>query len=52
MLEIGPLSRAIAEQGVDPSAVKVALIEALQGLAGEDGRTRLKAAVWIVEAEA
>lgn len=52
MLEIGPLSRAIAEQGVDPSAVKVALIEALQGLAGDDGRTRLKAAVWIVEAEA
>jgi hypothetical protein len=52
MLEIGPLSRAIAEQGVDPSAVKVALIEALQGLAGEDGRTRLKAAAWIVEAEA
>ena len=52
MLEIGPLSRAIAEQGVDPSAVKSALIDALKSLAGEDGRTRLKAAAWIVEAEA
>jgi hypothetical protein len=52
MLEIGPLSRAIAEQGVDPSAVKVALVDALHRLAGDDGRTRLKAAAWIVEAEA
>lgn len=52
MLEMGPLSRAIAEQGIDPAVVKGAVVAKLQALAGEDGRTRLKAAAWIVEAEA
>lgn len=51
MLEIGPLSRAIAEQGIDPAAVKSAVVDAISGLSGDDGRTRLKAAAWIVEAE-
>ncbi|MFN3607836.1 MAG: class I SAM-dependent methyltransferase [Hyphomonas sp.] len=52
MLEMGPLSRAIAEQGIDPAAVKSAVVEKLKSLTGEDGRTRLKAAAWIIEAEA
>lgn len=52
MLEMGPLWRAITEQGIDPDAVRGAVIARLKELAGEDGRTRLKAAAWIVEAEA
>ena len=52
MLEMGPLSRAISEQGIDPAAVKSAVVSKLRELAGDDGRTRLKAAAWIVEAEA
>jgi SAM-dependent methyltransferase len=52
MLEIGPLSRAIAEQGIDPQRVKDAVVEKLRSLRAGDGRTRLKAAAWIVEAVA
>jgi SAM-dependent methyltransferase len=52
MLEIGPLSRAIAEQGVDPVQVKDALVAKVRSLTGVEGRTHLKAAVWIVEATA
>ncbi|WP_291207732.1 class I SAM-dependent methyltransferase [Hyphomonas sp.] len=52
MLEIGPLSRAIAEQGVDRAKVKDALVSQVRRLAGAEGRTHLKAAVWIVEATA
>ncbi len=52
MLEMGPLSRAISEQGIDPGLVKGAVVNRLKELAGDDGRTRLKAAAWIVEAEA
>ncbi|MGE6699207.1 class I SAM-dependent methyltransferase [Hyphomonas sp. NPDC076900] len=52
MLEMGPLWRAITEQGIDPDVVKGAVVTRLKELAGEDGRTRLKAAAWIVEAEA
>jgi SAM-dependent methyltransferase len=52
MLEIGPLSRAIAEQGIDPQRVKDAVVEKVRALKAEDGRTRLKAAAWIVEVAA
>ena len=52
MLEIGPLSRAIAEQGIDPQRVKDAVIEKVRSLRAGDGRTRLNAAAWIVEAVA
>jgi SAM-dependent methyltransferase len=52
MLELGPLGRAIAEQQVDPQKIRAALAAHLKGLAGPDGRTRMKAAVWIVEARA
>lgn len=52
MLEIGPLSRAMAEQGVDPAKVKDALVARVRSLTGDEGRTHLKAAVWIVEATA
>ena len=52
MLEIGPLSRTIAEQGLDPEKIKAALVARVEGLADAEGRTRLKAATWIVEAAA
>ena len=52
MLEIGPLSRTISEQGLDPEKIKAALVERVEGLADAEGRTRLKAATWIVEATA
>ncbi len=52
MLEIGPLCRVIAEQGLDPQKIQEALVTRVRGLAGADGRTRLKAAAWIVEAKA
>ena len=52
MLEIGPLSRAMAEQDVDPAKVKDALVARVRSLTGDEGRTHLKAAVWIVEATA
>jgi hypothetical protein len=52
MLEIGPLSRTISEQGLDPVKIRDALVARVQGLADAEGRTRLKAATWIVEASA
>ena len=52
MLEIGPLSRTISEQGLDPEKIKAALVARVEGLADAEGRTRLKAATWIVEATA
>ncbi|WP_291196367.1 class I SAM-dependent methyltransferase [Hyphomonas sp.] len=52
MLEIGPLSRTISEQGLDPEKIKAALVARVAGLADAEGRTRLKAAIWIVEATA
>ena len=52
MLEIGPLSRTISEQGLDPEKIKAALVARVEGLADAERRTRLKAATWIVEATA
>jgi len=52
MLEIGPLSRALADQGIDPLQVKDAVLENVRSLNVEDGHTRLRAAAWIVEAVA
>ncbi|HAY06721.1 MAG TPA: class I SAM-dependent methyltransferase [Hyphomonas sp.] len=52
MMEIGPLARAMADQGIDAAPVKAALVARVRELAGETGSTRLKAAAWIVEARA
>lgn len=52
MLEMGPLSRAIVEQGVDLAPIRAAVEARLAELAGTDGRVRLAAASWIVEAQA
>lgn len=52
MLEIGPLGRTMLDQQVDPEPVRQALVDWLRKMSGETGHTRLKAAVWIVEATA
>lgn len=52
MMDIGPLARAMAEQDIDPAPVKAALVKRVSDLTGESGRTRLRAAAWIVEARA
>jgi SAM-dependent methyltransferase len=52
MMEIGPLARAMADQGVDPAPVKAALVSRIGELTQGSGRTLLKAAAWIVEARA
>ncbi|MFN3912024.1 class I SAM-dependent methyltransferase [Hyphomonas sp.] len=52
MMDIGPLSRALADQGIDLDTVKQALVERVGKLAGVNGETHLKAAAWIVEASA
>lgn len=52
MMEIGPLARAMTDQGVEPAPVKAALVKRVRELTGETGRTRLKASAWIVEARA
>ena len=52
MMEIGPLSRLIKEQALDDAAIIGAVEAELRKRAGTDGRTRLKAAAWIVGARA
>lgn len=52
MMEIGPLPRLIREQALDEVAIMGAVEAELRKKAGADGRTRLKAAAWIVGARA
>ncbi|MFN4024727.1 MAG: class I SAM-dependent methyltransferase [Hyphomonas sp.] len=52
MLDIGPLARAVAEQGVDLAPIRAAIEARVGELAGPGGRTQLKAAAWIVGARA
>ena len=52
MLELGPLSRLIAEQGLEPEPVEAALMERLRGAATETGRVKMASACWLVTATA
>ena len=52
MLEIGPLARAIAEQGLDLAPIRAAVEARVSELAGPDGRTHLQAAARMVGARA
>ncbi|MFN7180045.1 class I SAM-dependent methyltransferase [Hyphomonas sp.] len=52
MMEIGPLARAMVDQGVDPAPVKAALVARIGEMTRGSRRTLLKAAAWIVEARA
>lgn len=51
MLEIGPLSRLIAAQDLDPEIIKNAVIERLSAEADENGRIAMKSACWLVRAD-
>ncbi|MFN7057069.1 class I SAM-dependent methyltransferase [Hyphomonas sp.] len=52
MIEIGPLTRLIKEQALEEAAILEAVEAGLKERAGTDGRTRLKAAAWIIGARA
>lgn len=52
MLEIGPLSRVIAEQGLDPVPIREALVARIEAGVDARGRTQLQAAAWIAGAVA
>ena len=48
MLQLGPLSRLLADQGIATGPVEAALQQLLSQHQAEDGRVRMKAASWIV----
>lgn len=52
MMELGPASRLIAAQELDPAPIAKALKAKLTELADENGNIRMKAAVWIVTGRA
>ena len=52
MMEMGPLSKIIAEQDLDFGAVRNALVEKLSQAANADGTIDMQASVWIVSAAA
>ena len=52
MMELGPASRLIAAQELDPAPIADALKQKLASLADPEGQVRMKAAVWIVTARA
>lgn len=52
MLQLGPLSRLIAEQDLDPQTILDAVMDRLAGHTQSDGRVTMKSACWLVQAEA
>ncbi|MCR9195932.1 MAG: class I SAM-dependent methyltransferase [Hyphomonas sp.] len=52
MLQLGPLSRLIAEQDLDPQTILNAVIDKLSEHAETDGRIKMKSACWLVQANA
>lgn len=52
MLQLGPLSRLIAEQDLDPQTILGAVIDKLSEHAETDGRIKMKSACWLVQANA
>jgi SAM-dependent methyltransferase len=52
LMEIGPLARLIKEQALEDALIRSALEAQVRKLSGEEGRTRMKAAAWIVGARA
>lgn len=51
MLKLGPLSRLIAAQDLDPEPIETALTNRLRNEVGEDGRVAMKSACWRVTAK-
>lgn len=52
MLQLGPLSRLIAAQGLAPEPIEAALVERLAGSVTESGAIKMNSACWIVSAKA
>ncbi len=52
MLQLGPLSRLIAEQNLDAQTILDAVMDRLAGHTQSDGRVTMKSACWLVQAEA
>lgn len=52
MLQLGPLSRLIAEQDLDPQTILGAVIDKLSEHAETDGRIKMKSTCWLVQANA
>lgn len=52
MLQLGPLSRLIAEQDLDPASIKQAVINRLSESVEADGRVAMQSASWLVCAKA
>lgn len=52
MLQLGPLSRLIAEQDLDPQSILSAVTDRLAENAEPDGRVKMKSACWLVQANA
>ncbi len=52
MLQLGPLSRLIAEQELDPAPLREAVINRLNENIQSDGRVAMRATCWLVRANA
>ena len=52
MLKLGPLSRMIAEQGLDPEPIAAALTNRLEREKTPDGQIAMQSACWLVTARA
>lgn len=52
MLQLGPLSRLIAEQDLDPDTILNAVISRLEQSVESDGRVSMPSACWLVQASA
>ncbi len=52
MLQLGPLSRLIAEQDLDPQAILSAVIDRLSSSVQADGQVAMASACWLVRARA
>ena len=50
MTQLGPLSRLLADQGIDEAQVEAALITLMQDHTTPDGRIAMKSACWLVSA--
>jgi SAM-dependent methyltransferase len=51
MMQLGPLSRLLAAQGIDEAQVEAALITLMQNHKTPDGRIAMKSACWLVTAD-
>ncbi|MFT5776127.1 class I SAM-dependent methyltransferase [Hyphomonas sp.] len=51
MMQLGPLSRLLAAQGIDEAQVEAALITLMQDHKKPDGRIAMKSACWMVSAD-